>query len=631
MVENKPIIIWFTEYHFPNLDYSDMDVIGNYLDIGGNLYISGQDLGHECNEYPGDSIQTTFFYNYLHADWGGDDAGVSSAQGIPGNPISDGLSFNIYQPGYSSQLQFPDYFTPHDDADLIFSYSNGLGMGLSYKGDYRLVYTGTGLETFGSTQNSMAPDDVNEHQTIFLNRTLDYLNFINHSPLIDTEDSTSNIYFHVNIFNDGVDFNGPFLYYRYNGGEFNMVEMHDTTDGFYYTAPSPNQSVIVEYYFSVNNSYYNWTNPINADEIFQFSIGRDVIAPDVYDLVRLPNLIDRSGHASLSVLATDNIGIDSVFLYWHYSFNPEEVLFTPMSLDGYYWQGDVEWENLSGNDKVYYFVVAKDISSNANIGYSDTLNFQIINKTILTTWDEEIIGQWDTGQNWGLFFVNSTVKYGMNDSPNSNYDNNKSDYLTLLEPFDLSGYNSAYLQFWTGSFLRENDIGTIQISEDGNIWDSIYSITGINFVDTVKIDITDYIDSGVYLRFHISTDASGVASGWYVDDIHLLVDTSLVILSNDKEKNIPINFRLSQNYPNPFNPTTSIMFSTPIKQMVKIEIFDLQGRLINTIYEGIAQPGEHTVRWEANDYDHNSIPSGVYFYRLSSENYYKTRKMLYLK
>ncbi len=65
--------------------------------------------------------------------------------------------------------------------------------------------------------------------------------------------------------------------------------------------------------------------------------------------------------------------------------------------------------------------------------------------------------------------------------------------------------------------------------------------------------------------------------------------------------------------------------------MVRIEVFDLQGRLINTIYEGIAQPGEHTVRWEANDYDHNSIPSGVYFYRLTAENYFKTRKMLFLK
>ena len=631
MVQNSPILIWFTEWSFPTLDYDDREVIMEYLDNGGNLYVSGQDLGWELNEYPGDSSQTAFFYNYLHADWGGDDAGASSAQGVPGNSISDGMSFDIYQPGYPSANQYPDYFTPHEDADLIFKYSNELNMGLSYKGDYRLVYTGTGLETFGSNSSSTAPNDINETQTLFMERALNYLNFINHTPLVDNEDSTSSINFHVNIFNDGADFSVPFLYYRLNGGEFNMVEMRDTTEGFYYTVPPPNESVLVEYYFSVNNNYYNWTNPINTDEVFQFSIGRDMIVPDVYDLAPLPNLIDRSGVANVSVLATDNIGVDSVSLYWYYSFDPEVVHITPMNLNGYFWEGNVEWESLSGNDKVFYFAVAKDSSSNANLGYSDTLSFQIINKTILTTWDEEIIGLWDTGQSWGLFYVNSAVKYGMNDSPSLNYENNKSDYLTLMEPFDLSDYNSAYLQFWTGSFLRDNDIGTIQISGDGSIWESVYSISGINFVDTVKIDVTEYIESDVHLRFHISTDASEVASGWYIDDIHLLVDTSLVILSSDYEKNIPINFYLSQNYPNPFNPITSIDFFVPKKQMVKIEVIDLKGRLINTIHEGITKTGEHTVRWNAADYNHNPISTGVYFYRLTSGNYFKTRKMLYLK
>ena len=631
MVQNSPIVIWFTEWAFPSLDIDDRLVLTEYLDNGGNLYLSGQDLGWDLNENPGDSSQTAFFYNYLHADWGGDDAGVSSAQGVPGNPISDGLNFNIYQPGYPSANQYPDYFTPHDDADLIFTYSNELNMGLSYKGDYRLVYTGTGLETFGSNSSSTAPNDVNEYQSIFLERTLNFLNFINHTPLSDKEDSTSSIYFHVDIFNEGADFTGPFLYYRLNGGEFNMVEMRDTTNGFYYTVPPPNQSVLVEYYFSINNSYYSWTNPINTDEVFQFSIGRDMILPEVYDLLSLPSLIDRSGAKTVSVLASDNIGIDSVSLYWYYSFNPGLLHFAPMNQNGYYWEGDIEWENLSGNDKIFYFAAAKDSSSNVNIGYSDTLHFQIINKATLTTWDEEIIGQWDTGQNWGLFYVNSAVKYGMNDSPNMNYANNKSDYLTLMEPYDLSDYNSAYLQFWTGSFLRDNDVGTIQISDNGSIWESIYTISGINFVDTVKIDVTDYIDSGVYLRFHISTDASEVASGWYVDDIQLLVDTSLVILSNDNESNIPMNFHLSQNYPNPFNPITTINFSIPQDQMVKIEIIDLNGRLINTIHEGITKTGEHIVRWNATDHNHNPVSTGVYFYRLTAGSFFKTRKMIYLK
>ena len=65
--------------------------------------------------------------------------------------------------------------------------------------------------------------------------------------------------------------------------------------------------------------------------------------------------------------------------------------------------------------------------------------------------------------------------------------------------------------------------------------------------------------------------------------------------------------------------------------MVRIEIFDLHGKLINNIYEGITQPGTHTIRWDATNSYHNSIPSGVYFYRLTSEKYFKTRKMLYLK
>ena len=82
MVQNSPVLIWFTEWSFPTLDYDDREVIMEYLDNGGNLYVSGQDLGWELNEYPGDSSQTAFFYNYLHADWGGDDAGASSAQGL---------------------------------------------------------------------------------------------------------------------------------------------------------------------------------------------------------------------------------------------------------------------------------------------------------------------------------------------------------------------------------------------------------------------------------------------------------------------------------------------------------------------------------------------------------------------
>ena len=123
-------------------------------------------------------------------------------------------------------------------------------MGLSYEAEYRLVYTGTGLETFGSNSSSTAPANVNEYQTVFLERTLNFLNFINHTPLTDNEDSTASVYFNVSIFDGGAEFNGPYLHYRLNGGQYNTVEMNDTTDGFYYVVDPPNQSVTCLLYTS---------------------------------------------------------------------------------------------------------------------------------------------------------------------------------------------------------------------------------------------------------------------------------------------------------------------------------------------------------------------------------------------
>ena len=59
----SPIVIWLTEWAFPTLDEDDRNVLAAYLDMGGNLYISGQDLGWDLNEYPGTQSQTEFFSN----------------------------------------------------------------------------------------------------------------------------------------------------------------------------------------------------------------------------------------------------------------------------------------------------------------------------------------------------------------------------------------------------------------------------------------------------------------------------------------------------------------------------------------------------------------------------------------
>jgi hypothetical protein len=91
----------------------------------------------------------------------------------------------------------------------------------------------------------------------------------------------------------------------------------------------------------------------------------------------------------------------------------------------------------------------------------------------------------------------------------------------------------------------------------------------------------------------------------------------------DDTNPIPRIFSLAQNYPNPFNSSTTISYTLPEKGPVTLSIYNLLGQKVATLFEGVQQAGEHKVVWEAVD-----VPSGVYFYRLASNEYVETRKMV---
>lgn len=100
---------------------------------------------------------------------------------------------------------------------------------------------------------------------------------------------------------------------------------------------------------------------------------------------------------------------------------------------------------------------------------------------------------------------------------------------------------------------------------------------------------------------------------------------------NEIEKGIPNTFALAQNYPNPFNSSTSIRYQLPVKSDVRILIFDLMGRQVKTLYQGVQNAGYHSVEWNGLSDDNRLLPSGVYFYRMISSDFQATEKMIYLK
>jgi len=91
----------------------------------------------------------------------------------------------------------------------------------------------------------------------------------------------------------------------------------------------------------------------------------------------------------------------------------------------------------------------------------------------------------------------------------------------------------------------------------------------------------------------------------------------------------PLAFELHQNYPNPFNPETTISFTLPEQEQVRLEVYDITGRRVATLADGPMPAGHHSVRFDAGN--HTSMSSGVYLYRIRAGDRTDVRKMTLIK
>jgi hypothetical protein len=93
---------------------------------------------------------------------------------------------------------------------------------------------------------------------------------------------------------------------------------------------------------------------------------------------------------------------------------------------------------------------------------------------------------------------------------------------------------------------------------------------------------------------------------------------------------VPV-FALTQNYPNPFNPTTRIQFGLAGETKTSLVIFDIAGRQVRSLVQGVMGPGLHTVEWNGKDDGGHPVAAGVYFYRLQAGDYRETKRMALVK
>jgi hypothetical protein len=104
-----------------------------------------------------------------------------------------------------------------------------------------------------------------------------------------------------------------------------------------------------------------------------------------------------------------------------------------------------------------------------------------------------------------------------------------------------------------------------------------------------------------------------------------------VITDVDDDGTRPVAYELEQNFPNPFNPATTIAFAIPRTSYVHLVVFNLLGQRVLTLVDDVLPPGRREIEWNGRDENGRVVSSGIYFYRLSSDEFSETRKMVLMK
>ncbi len=178
-----------------------------------------------------------------------------------------------------------------------------------------------------------------------------------------------------------------------------------------------------------------------------------------------------------------------------------------------------------------------------------------------------------------------------------------------------------------------DDIGYTHIDADGNFTQSEFENGTAYLVDAQfgQEDISIIPDGfgGVLASW---TDYRGQPVDDPVDDIYVMRVNDNPFGVHDKRENLhPVSWELHNAYPNPFNPSTTLSFTTPHSSEVTLSVYDVLGRKVATLVDGMVQAGRQQVIWQGHSDQGMPVASGTYFVRLEGDGVNLTSKMVLLK
>ncbi len=198
-------------------------------------------------------------------------------------------------------------------------------------------------------------------------------------------------------------------------------------------------------------------------------------------------------------------------------------------------------------------------------------------------------------------------------------------------------------------FAGNDAFGVFRSTNNGDLWTEINTGLTDLYIRSLAINSVGHLfvgtrNGGVFRSTNNGDSWAGINTGLTDTDIpSLAVNSSDHIFAGtdggcvcrsiesttsvEKIESIqPFSFTLEQNYPNPFNASTTIHFNLPKPCFVTLKIYDLRGRLIDTLIKEQLCEGEYNIAWDAK-----WLPSGIYLYRMETGDYFETKKLILQK
>lgn len=635
-----PVVVWGCEWAFPSLNAHDRAVLKRYLEQGGNLFISGQDIGWDLSDPTGTSNQwkasngaSKYFYEkYLATSYVSDDGGKSPLT------VASGSFFNLPEVAFEQPNRAGNRYPsvvlprPNEGGYALLNHANGSCAAVGADAPYHTVYFAFGgFEAVSdSALRTQVMQQVLNHFTKLDVRVAELRNTEYKGPFAVTAKP-----------NTTKTITAAKLVYRINDGNWEVVSMTVGGNGVYQAeipAVTAEAAIVTYYVFfkASDGTYY-------ADLKHQFYTGPDREAPQARAELIPYNTIDRLGPYTVAFSISDNIAIDTNHVYLHYlsTGNPEDSVLLTYAGNGQ-WSGSFQFNSaVADGDSVYFYLRFRDmgaIPNYARLPESGFYRFGIQNQIVVDNF-ESGLGKWTNEKDfWGIYANPSAMKDGVRclvSGDGVKYKPEQNASIIYKNQISLRSRTRANVRFiYVQIFDSSGDTAYFELKAGNGAWTKLQTFCGANVSKwTEKVfDLTQYCGANaepITIRFRFKSDAvAGSKVGLLIDKLELLTDEAVGL---EEVSTKPQSFSVAAAYPNPFNASVTIPVTLPQAGAVQLVIFDLLGKEVYRTQQEFNQAGQYPIRWHGINSQHQNLASGIYFVQIRFRDQVRMQKVLLTK